>query len=122
LGLAPSSPTASYSLYILGKFVSESKFREDASKFIPHILSRNRKELEALITKPEVELKLLQRLQKKAATYGQDIGVDGEEMKSSINGITKIDVAGVVELYETFIIPLTKEVEASLLAQPSIPT
>jgi chorismate mutase len=99
----------------LGKFVSESKFIDKPSAFIPHIQNPNRLALEALITKPEVELKLLHRLRKKAATYGQDFAPDGEALKDSIvNGSAKVDVDGVVDLYESYIIPLTKEIEVSL--------
>ena len=95
-----------------GKFVSESKFAEDPATFIPHILKRNSEALEALITKPDVEKKLLLRLQKKAATYAQDI-VDGDS--KNMNGkANKIDVDGVVDLYESYIIPLTKEVEVRI--------
>jgi len=108
MGLTPST----------GKFVSESKFTEKPSAFIPHILKPNRDALEALITKPEVERKLLLRLQKKATTYAQDIIADGEQLPVSPNGkaviSSKIDVDGVVDLYESYIIPLTKEVEVSI--------
>jgi len=93
--------------YVIGKFVSEAKFLEDPQAFVPHIKSRNRKALEDLITKPEVEARLLVRLQKKAATYAQDFAADGNPNGTS----DKLDVDGVVELYESFIIPLTKEVE-----------
>ncbi|KAJ7675778.1 chorismate mutase [Mycena polygramma] len=97
-----------------GKFVSESKFQENPAAFIPHILERNRAALEALITKPEVERKLLLRLQKKAATYAQDFAPDGEfkrDANGNVEAVGKIDVDGVVDLYESFIIPVTKEVE-----------
>ena len=116
-----------------GKFVSESKFLENPSAFIPHIRSRNRQALEALITKPEVERKLLLRLQKKAATYAQDIGLDGDTNPLSTSASApalgnpksagKIDVDGVVDLYESYIIPLTKEVEVShsVFSCPPIP-
>lgn len=102
-----------------GKFVSESKFIQDPAAFIPHILKPDRPALEALITKPEVERKLLVRLQKKAETYAQDFASDGTAQlaNGSVNGASKIDVAGVVELYESFIIPLTKEVEVDYLLQ-----
>jgi chorismate mutase len=99
-----------------GKFVSESKFLDKPSDFIPHILNPNREALEALITKPEVERKLLLRLQKKATAYAQDFGIEGELMvngNGKANGSGKIDVDGVVDLYESYIIPLTKEVEVS---------
>ncbi|KAG7445753.1 chorismate mutase [Guyanagaster necrorhizus] len=101
-----------------GKFVSESKFLQDPAAFIPHILKPNRSALEALITKPEVERKLLIRLQKKAETYAQDFASDGTQLPNGpVSGASKIDVAGVVELYESFIIPLTKEVEVDYLLQ-----
>jgi chorismate mutase len=76
---------------------------------VPHILNANRAALDALITKPEVERRLLQRLRKKAITYAQDFAADGEVQVSTSGG--KIDVDGVVDLYESYIIPLTKEVE-----------
>ncbi|KIJ17837.1 hypothetical protein PAXINDRAFT_130257 [Paxillus involutus ATCC 200175] len=99
-----------------GKFVSESKFATDPAAFIPHILTPNREALEALITKPEVERKLLLRLRKKAATYAQEFNPDGDAIAGShLNGSAKIDVDGVVELYESYIIPLTKEVEVDYL-------
>jgi chorismate mutase len=103
-----------------GKFVSESKFIQDPAAFIPHIQSRNREALEALITKPEVEMRLLARLQKKVETYSPDIAADGDKPKANgINGFRKlnggkIDIDGVLDLYESYIIPLTKEIEVSL--------
>jgi len=102
-----------------GKFVSESKFQETPAAFIPHILNPNRLALEALITKPEVERKLLLRLRKKAATYAQDFGPDGDFKRDAEGNVEaiKIDVDGVVDLYESFIIPLTKEVEVDYLLQ-----
>jgi len=66
-----------------------------------------------LITKPDVERKLLLRLRKKAATYAQDI-VDGDSQDVNFKA-SKIDVDGVVDLYESYIIPLTKEVEVDYL-------
>ncbi|OJT15249.1 hypothetical protein TRAPUB_8171 [Trametes pubescens] len=96
-----------------GKFVSESKFRDDPAAFIPHIHSRDRDALAALITKPEVEKKLLQRLRKKANLYALNFSPEGEPLNDSAT--RKIDVDGVVELYEHYIIPLTKEVEVDYL-------
>lgn len=107
-----------------GKFVSESKFLEHPSAFVPHILTPNPGALEALITKPEVERRLLVRLRKKAAQYAVDFGPEGEPLPvvpakaAAAAGAGKVttrgkeDVEGVVEyLYENHIIPLTKEVE-----------
>jgi len=94
-----------------GKFVSESKFVDHPSVFIPHIQNPNRPALEALITKPEVEKRLLIRLRKKAETYALGFVAEGEASSA------KIDVDGVVDLYESYIIPLTKEVEVDYLLQ-----
>ncbi|KAH9969470.1 chorismate mutase [Russula dissimulans] len=99
-----------------GKFVSESKFRQNPAAFIPLIQQGNADGLAALITKPEVERRLLIRLRKKAMLYAQDFANDGEPLP---NGTSKgkIDVDCVVDLYESYIIPLTKEVEVEYLLQ-----
>ena len=80
---------------------------------MPHIRARDRAALDALITKPEVERRLLQRLRKKAALYATNFTPDGEPALDDA-AARKIDVDGVVELYEHYIIPLTKEVEVRL--------
>lgn len=115
-----------YSLSTIGKFVSESKFRSHPEQFIPHIRNPNPSALEALITKPEVEAALLRRVRNKAKQYGQDLGPDGQPLPSpgaqtngnatiSVGFATgKIDVNFIVEMYEDYIIPLTKEVEVCL--------
>lgn len=109
--------------------MSESKFKSDPTTFIPHILKPDPDALAALITKPEVERKLLHRVRNKARLYGQDFGPDGQPVglangtndasSSPVSvgfpGAGKIDVEGVVELYEDYIIPLTKEVEVRVL-------
>jgi chorismate mutase len=90
--------------------VSESKFRQDPAAFIAHIQRRDTEALAALITKPEVERRLLIRLRKKAMLYAQDFASDGELLPDCTSK-GKIDVDCVVDLYESYIIPLTKEVE-----------
>lgn len=118
--------------------MSESKFRSDPSSFIPHILNPNPTALDALITKPAIERALLNRLGKKASIYGPEIGLDGNPLlggQVNINGHKtppdengngngsgdaagakwKVDVESVRELYESWIIPLTKEVEVRCL-------
>ncbi|KAF9781799.1 chorismate mutase, partial [Thelephora terrestris] len=97
-----------------GKFVSESKFVSDPAAFIPHIQNPNRPALEGLVTKPEVERKLLQWLRERATIYAQNVAADGSPNQDETY---KIDVDGVVELYEYYIIPLTKEVEVDYLLQ-----
>ena len=106
-----------------GKFVSESKFRDNPAAFVPHIHARNRGALAGLITKPEVERKLLQRLRKKASLYALSFSPDGEPLPDGdgADGAPReLDVDGVVELYEHYIIPLTKEVEVRLSISISV--
>ncbi|KAH9080673.1 chorismate mutase [Lactarius deliciosus] len=81
-----------------GKFVSESKFRQNPAAFIPHIQQGNTESLTTLITNPEVERRL------KAMLYAQDFANDGEPLNSTNKG--KIDVDCVVDLYESYIIPV----------------
>ncbi|KIM24669.1 hypothetical protein M408DRAFT_229959 [Serendipita vermifera MAFF 305830] len=117
-----------------GKFVSESKFQAHPSDFIPHILKPNRKALEALITKPEVERALLARLRKKAALYARELDMRGDPLETEVQtngqldsadkaqkaagkGVFRVDVDTVEQLYENYIIPLTKEVEVDYLLQ-----
>ncbi|KAG8690840.1 chorismate mutase aro7 [Ceratobasidium sp. 395] len=99
-----------------GKFVSESKFRAHPADFIPHILNPNPDALLKLITKPEVEAALLDRVKRKASIYGQELSPGGEPVLNTMGAArSKIDVESVRDLYETWIIPLTKEVEVEYL-------
>ena len=95
-------------------FVSESKFLAAPHDFIPHILSQppNREALAGLITKPEVEAKLLVRLENKARAFGAEMDADGRVVET---GKSKIDVGVIVGMYRDYVIPLTKEVEVDYL-------
>ena len=57
---------------------------------MPHIQSRNRAALEALITKPEVELKLLQRLRQKAELYALNVDADGERIANEVKLLVSV--------------------------------
>jgi hypothetical protein len=104
------NPLRPFISFLIGKFVSESKFKQDPATFIPLIQQGDAEALAALITNPEVERRLLVRLRKKAMLYAQDFASDGEPLPNcSSKG--KIDVDCVVDLYESYIIPLTKEIE-----------
>ena len=112
------TPTQRWFLFIsflTGKFVSESKFRSDPASFIPHILKPNPQALEALIVKPAVEKALLERIVKKASIYGPELGPDGgfpgDTTNDGAGANWRIDAETMRELYEDWIIPLTKEVE-----------
>ncbi|KAI4170100.1 MAG: hypothetical protein LQ343_005241 [Gyalolechia ehrenbergii] len=93
-----------------GKFVAESKFRQETERFVQLIRAADRKGLGAAITNELVEKKVLERLGLKAKTYGTDpsIGHGAEG---------KINVDAVVEMYKETVIPLTKAVEVEYLMQ-----
>ncbi|WAQ90785.1 hypothetical protein PtA15_13A184 [Puccinia triticina] len=100
-----------------GKFVAESKFRAHPEAFVGHIRARDRAALEGLITKPAVEVALIERLAKKALTYGQEISEgDGPAAHHKGAEVThKMDAKVVVEMYKNWVIPLTREVEVEYL-------
>lgn len=105
-----------------GMFVSESKFRADPRAFLEPIRKRDREALLALITKPAVEAALLVRLREKASVYGQDLDRAVAIMQAGGNADAqqrdaqrKIEADEVVKLYESFVIPLTKDVEVDYL-------
>ncbi|WP_420580948.1 chorismate mutase [Reichenbachiella sp.] len=92
-----------------GKFVAEVKFQKNPKMFSALISSANRPGLLDKITNKEVEKKLLRRVEQKAAAYGRDIDVDTDEFGYKIAPQT------VRNLYEKWVIPLTKEVEIEYL-------
>ncbi|KAK4208447.1 chorismate mutase [Rhypophila decipiens] len=95
-----------------GKFVAESKFQSETDKFTRLIRAGDRDGIGEAITNKAVEKKVLERLKLKARTYGTDpsMNPDGADH-------VKINVDAVVSMYETFVIPLTKEVEVEYLMQ-----
>ncbi|CAG8695718.1 3352_t:CDS:2 [Dentiscutata erythropus] len=104
-----------------GKYVAEAKFRDPElqPKYIEYIKSRDSKAIEELLTNKKVEEALLKRLKRKALIYGQDITEAGDFKLDAEHAskYLKINVDLVVELYEKWVIPLTKEVEVSYLLE-----
>ncbi|CAG8495130.1 6059_t:CDS:2 [Dentiscutata heterogama] len=102
-------------------FVAEAKFRDPElqPKYIEYIKSRDSKAIEELLTNKKVEEALLKRLKRKALIYGQDITEAGDFKLDAEHPskYLKINVDLVVELYEKWVIPLTKEVEVSYLLE-----
>jgi chorismate mutase len=94
-----------------GQFVAESKYQAASNDLQQYIDAKDEEGILAQITKPEVEAKLLQRVEKKAMTYGR---VVDDTQKEDV-GEYKIDPQKVVHLYRKYIIPLTKEVEVVYL-------
>ncbi len=109
-----------------GKFVAESKFRSDPERFTAMIRAADREGLGDAIINKKVEQMVLQRMRRKVETFGQDISADGAPASSltasqssgaSPSASNKLNVDAVVELYEKFVIPVTKDVEVEYLMQ-----
>lgn len=98
--------------------------------YIKLIQNKDRDAIMELLTNRTVEAALLRRLRRKALIYGSDITETGEVVtkEEEVEGSTATAAAGattsrkiqadvVVDLYERFVIPLTKEVEVEYLLQ-----
>lgn len=100
----------------MGLFVAEAKFNdtETHKEYCRLIKNRDRQGIMDLLTNAAVEERLLKRIAKKALVYGQEI--DENELILSDSHV-KIDPAIVVDMYRSFVIPLTKQVEVDYLLQ-----
>ncbi|KAJ3412991.1 chorismate mutase aro7 [Chytridiales sp. JEL 0842] len=113
-----------------GKFVAEAKFQSvnEHEKYVELIKKGDRVGIEELLTNRAVEERLLRRLRKKAWVYGQEIEDDmvpgGSRPTSAAKSLKltedkdpqlRIPVDSVANMYEQFVIPLTKEVEVEYL-------
>ncbi|EME40728.1 hypothetical protein DOTSEDRAFT_177891 [Dothistroma septosporum NZE10] len=94
-----------------GKFVAESKFKENPEKFVKLIKAGDTRGIDEAITNMAVERQVLERLRKKAEMYGQDPNLKED------GGQSKIPVDAVVSTYKDHVIPLTKVVEVDYLMQ-----
>lgn len=93
---------------------------EDQDEYKRLIKLEDRDGLMELLTNKAVEEALLRRLRRKAMIYGHDITEKGEIVldeptQPSQQQNLKIQADVVVNLYERFVIPLTKEVEVEYL-------
>ncbi|KAI7898257.1 chorismate mutase [Cokeromyces recurvatus] len=94
-----------------GKFIAESKFRSNPDEYIQLALIEDRVKINELLTNKTVEKQVLQRLRRKALVYGQTL----DEAQEGTSKHLRIPVDVVVDLYEQWVIPLTKEVEVDYL-------
>ena len=96
-----------------GKFVAEAKFKDPQwhHQYVSLIQNQDADGIMQLLTNRTVEEKLLVRVKRKALIYGQEID------DQSANDATdlKIPLQVVSDLYEKYIIPLTKDVEVAYL-------
>jgi len=97
---------------IIKKFIAEAKFQEKPELYSKLIKERNRDEIMKLLTNKEVEHRLLRRVAIKASFYGGDI-TDSTATPQPSN--YKIQPQVVSDIYNQFIIPLTKDVEVEYL-------
>ena len=94
-----------------GKFVAESKFQKETSRFVDLIKKEDRGGIDAAITDARVEKMVLERIRLKAKTYGTDPAAVGNATDEKIN------VEAAVKMYAEVVIPLTKVVEVDYLMQ-----
>ncbi|KAJ3112968.1 chorismate mutase aro7, partial [Nowakowskiella sp. JEL0407] len=96
-----------------GKFVAEAKFKDPLQheQYVNLIKAQDADGIMLLLTNKKVEDALLKRLRVKASTYGREINETVSENSDSI----RINPQLIVDLYEKFVIPLTKQVEVEYL-------
>jgi chorismate mutase len=92
-----------------GKYVAEAKFLAGEREYSLLIKNRDEKAIMKKLTDSAVEEKLLERVQLKAATYGQEPNVK--------NSLHKIPPDVIKKIYAEYIIPFTKEVELLYLLE-----
>ncbi|KAJ8325565.1 hypothetical protein BDV3_001192 [Batrachochytrium dendrobatidis] len=99
-----------------GKFVAEAKYNDPKlhEEYLRLIKAGDRDGIMQLLTNKDVEIKLLKRVRSKVLTYGQEIVEDGSpDMQHNL----RISPDTVSNIYEQYIIPLTKEVEVDYLLE-----
>lgn len=105
-----------------GLFVAESKFTAETEVYTELIRNGDAEGIMAKLTNEAVEQRVLQRVEKKAAIYGQDLSAIAEAAagsEDSHEGPTqssyKVQPGEIAQLYETWIMPLTKQVQVAYL-------
>ncbi|KAF8062653.1 CM1 [Scenedesmus sp. PABB004] len=112
-----------------GKFVAEAKFRARPEEYTALIRAQDGAGLMALLTDVAVERTVVERVRLKAATFGRDIhpgaapldggasggGAAALASASLDGGGFKIAPSALAAMYETVVMPLTKEVQVAYL-------
>ncbi|KAF5748955.1 chorismate mutase 1 chloroplastic-like [Tripterygium wilfordii] len=96
-----------------GKFVAEAKFRASPDDYKEAIIAQDKDKLMAMLTYPTVEEAVTRRVEIKAKTFGQEVTVNSEE--PGVEPVYKIKPSMVADLYGSWIMPLTKEVQVEYL-------
>ncbi|KAL2317979.1 hypothetical protein Fmac_031855 [Flemingia macrophylla] len=95
-----------------GKFVAEVKFRDAPQDYEPLIRAKDREGLMKLLTFTSVEEEVRKRVEKKATVFGQEVSLNSNNGDS---GKRKFDPSVASQLYQKWVIPLTKEVQVEYL-------
>ncbi|KZV33303.1 chorismate mutase 1, chloroplastic-like [Dorcoceras hygrometricum] len=96
-----------------GKFVAEAKFRASQDAYKSAIVTQDRAQLMDLLTHPAVEEAVKRRVEEKTRRFGQELTIDGVE--DVANPVYKINPRLVADLYDNWIMPLTKQVQVEYL-------
>lgn len=100
-----------------GRYVAEVKFRGDQQRYTALIRSKDKDALMKLLTS-EAQDVVKRRVEKKAMVFGQDVTLDGPTETGDDNSSQssfKVTPSVVYELYDRWVIPLTKQVEVEYL-------
>jgi chorismate mutase len=102
-----------------GKFVAEAKFNDPKlhDQYVSLIKAQDSNGLMTLLTNEKVEQKLLRRVKKKVLIYGQEIDDQNEDLDGDGGSMPTLRISPqtISNLYEEFIIPMTKKVEVLYL-------
>lgn len=98
-----------------GKFVAEAKFLAKTEQYSELIRAGDADGIMDLLTDKEVERRVLERVRRKAATFGQDITENGAPQGGAEGSRLKVCPDLVARVYEDIVMPLTKEVEVIYL-------
>lgn len=97
-----------------GKFVAEAKFRDQPEVYTALIQAQDRDGIMRMLTNQAVEDSVVERVRLKAATFGQDLTLSGQEQTNG-QGPFKVSPNVVADLYVSWVMPWTKEVQVECL-------
>lgn len=100
-----------------GKFVAEAKFRAQTEQYTKLIKAKDADGIMQLLTDEAVEQKVVERVRLKAATFGQDIVSPDAAHSPDQQPKYKVQPDILGELYDKWVMPLTKKVQVAYLLQ-----
>ncbi|KAG8070008.1 hypothetical protein GUJ93_ZPchr0006g42402 [Zizania palustris] len=101
-----------------GKYVAEVKFQDAPQDYSPLIHAKATDALMNLLTFKAVEEKVKKRVEKKARIFGQNVTLEDSADKnegSADDSECKVNPKVLSELYDRWVMPLTKDVEVDYL-------